>query len=65
MKNRDRYILKANEYDLLIKIQATMLSNNCCVIEALAGIKCPNEKMCMLSTCEVCIQRFLNDESQI
>ena len=62
MKNRDRYILKVNEYDMLIKIQATMLSHNCCVIEALAGISCPNEKMCMLDTCKECIQKFLNDE---
>ncbi len=64
MKNRDRYILKVNEYDMLIKIQATMLSNNCCVIDALAGIKCPNDKVCMLDTCRECIQKFLNEESR-
>ena len=62
MKNRDRYILKVNEYDMLIKIQATMLSHNCCVIEALAGISCPNDKMCMLSNCSKCIQEWLNEE---
>ena len=62
MKNRDKYILKVNEYDMLIKIQATMLSHNCCVIEALAGISCPNEKMCMLSNCRQCIQKWLNEE---
>jgi hypothetical protein len=62
MKNRDRYILKVNEYDMLIKIQATMLSHNCCVIEALAGVSCPNEKKCMLSNCRRCIQAWLNKE---
>ena len=62
MKNRDHYILKVNEYDLLVKIQATMLSHNCCVIDALTGISSPCDKCCMLSTCESCIQKWLNEE---
>ena len=62
MKNRDRYILKVNEYDMLIKIQATMLSHNCCVIEALAGINCKHEKVCALDTCKECLRAWLNKE---
>lgn len=63
VKNRDKYIIKANEYDMLIKIQATMLTYNCCVIEALAGVSCPSEKVCMLDTCKDCIQTWLNKDN--
>lgn len=63
MKNRDKYILKVNEYDLLVKIQVTMLAYNCCVIEALTGKACPEEKCCMLDVCKECIQKFLNEDS--
>ena len=64
MKNRDKYILKANEYDMLCKIQATMLSHGCCVIDALTDKEypCPDDKCCMLDTCKECIQKWLNEE---
>lgn len=63
MTNRERYILRVNEYDMLVKIQAVMAG---CVIEALTAkeYKCPDDKVCMLSTCEECIQKFLNEESR-
>lgn len=64
MKNRERYILNVNEYDMLIKIQATMLTNDCCVIEALTDVGCPEDRCCMLSTCETCIQKWLNEEDK-
>lgn len=68
MKNRDRHILKVNEYDLLVKIQATMLSHDCCVIEAITAKdytcswyadydKTTHERCCR------CIQKWLNEES--
>lgn len=63
MKNRDQYILKRNEHDMLIKIQATMLSHDCCVIDALTGVNSPCDKCCMLSTCEACIREWLNEEN--
>jgi hypothetical protein len=63
MKNRDKYINKVNECDMLVKIQATMLSYNCCVIEALAGISCQDSKICSLSTCQSCIQAWLNKDA--
>ena len=66
MKNRDKYILKVNEADMLIKMQATIGSGYCqCVIDALIGKKypCPDDKVCTLDTCKECIQKFLNAET--
>ena len=63
-KNRDRYIMKVNECDTLCKIQATMLSYNCCVIEALSGKSCPHDKACTFDTSSECIQAWLNAESE-
>lgn len=67
MKNRDRYILKVNEYDMLVKIQANIIDGGCCcIIEALTGgiYPCKNDKMCMLDTCKECIQKWLNEEDK-
>ena len=67
MKNRDRYILKVNEYDLATRLQAAFGSGLCfCVIEALMGkdYPCPDDKVCMLETCKACIQKWLNEESR-
>lgn len=63
MTNRERYILRVNEYDMLVKIQAVMAG---CVIEALTGkdYPCPDDKVCMFDTCKECIQKFLNEESE-
>lgn len=63
MKNRDKYIMRVNEYDMLCKIQATMLTYNCCVIEALSGQSCPHDKECMYDTCCECLQNWLNEEA--
>ena len=66
MKNRDKYINKVNEYDMLVKLQVAFGSGCCyCVIEALTGkdYYCPDNKICMLSTCEECLQKWLNDEA--
>ena len=65
MKNRDRYVLKVNEYDLCCRLQAAFGSGLCqCVIEALTGkyVSCPNDKVCMLETCMDCIHQWLNSE---
>lgn len=65
MKNRDKYILQRNEYDMLLTIQAAFGYGMCqCVIEALTGREypCENDKCCMLSTCEECIRQWLNKE---
>jgi hypothetical protein len=66
MKNRDKYINKVNECDMLVKIQEAIASQPyLCVIEALTGkdYPCPDDKVCMLSTCEACIQAWLNKDA--
>ena len=66
MKNRDRYILKVNEYDMLVKMQETLWTEGCCVIDALIGknYPCPDVPNYIFSydTCKECIQKFLNEE---
>jgi hypothetical protein len=67
MKNRDKYILQRNECDMLVQIQAAIASQPyLCVIEALTGkdYPCPDDKVCMLDTCEECIQNWLNEEAK-
>lgn len=61
MTNRERYILNIKEYDLLVKIQACMCG---CVLEALTGkdYPCPDDKCCLLSTCQACIHAWLDKE---
>ena len=66
MKNRDRYLLKVNEYDLLCRLQVAFGSGLCfCVIEALTGkdYPCKDDYVCGLDTCKECIQRWLNAET--
>lgn len=62
MKNRDRYILKRNEYDMLISMNNRLVYDspvaNCCVLDCLRG-----KTECLAETCEQCIQIFLNKES--
>ena len=64
MKNRDRYILQRNEYDMLLALQTAISTGLCqCVIEALTG----KEQMCdtgrvSLDTCEYCIRYWLNED---
>ena len=67
MTNRKKYILQKNELDMLVQIQAAIASQPyLCVIEALTGkdYPCPDDKVCMLDTCEECIQNWLNEEAK-
>ena len=71
MKNRDKYILQRNEYDMLLEVQYNIMDCGCnCVLDGLTGekIKCP-DNMCgkvgarsRLAVCGECIQDFLNKE---
>ena len=63
MTNRDRYILKVNEYDLMMKISENA---HICPIHAIKGLS-PEEKIqrCykyMKDGCDKCIQSWLNEE---
>lgn len=65
MKNRDKFILKRNEYDLLVTLQVAFSGMRCqCVLEALTAkeVNCPDDKCCTLDTCKECIQKWLNEE---
>lgn len=60
MKNRVRYILQANEYDLLVKIQDGLGNcDNFCVLDLITDKyhHCPEG-----SYCKDCIQKWLNAE---
>ncbi len=60
MTNRDKYILKRNECDMLVKIQEYLGNDGqYCVIDALTG----SARSCQYDTCEECIQKWLNEES--
>lgn len=62
MKNRDRYIIKQNEADMLYRIQAAMSTGLCsCIIEAIEGKdrECKGKK---LEDCWLCIRLWLNEE---
>lgn len=72
MKNRDRYILKVNEYDMLMKIQCGIYTrHNARAIDLISGNfhMCPDEMKGKyeiddkLAVCSKCIQDFLNEES--
>lgn len=60
MKNRQRYILQVNEYDLLIKLQKGLSrSDSYCILDLITDKyhTCPKE-----SECSSCIQNWLNAE---
>ena len=72
MKNRDRYILKVNEYDMLISMQTNILNisedSPVCIIDLLTGKVngCPDEMFGdepRLAVCSKCIQAWLNKEA--
>lgn len=72
MTNRDRYILKVNEYDMLVKLNKAIQNDVACVIEALTGkyqkYKLDDKVYCRCFNitngrqCEECIQKWLNEE---
>jgi len=71
MKNRDRYILKVNEYDMLISMQKNIQNcYSCCALDVITGkmINCPEEmknkvgQESRLAVCSQCIQKWLNEE---
>jgi hypothetical protein len=71
MKNRDRYILKVNEYDMLMNMQKNIQNcYSCCALDVITGkmINCPEEmkgkvgEQSRLEVCGKCIQKWLNEE---
>ena len=66
MKNRDRYILHRNEYDLMLDIEK---NTGICPIRAVAGIKREKKILRCVSYvhggCEVCVLEWLNEEENM
>jgi hypothetical protein len=64
MKNRDKYIVSRNEYDLMTAIEE---NTGICPIRAISGISKENKvTRCTKyakAGCKECIQDFLNEES--
>ena len=67
MKNRDKYILKVNEADMLNALNVEIMSGKKCIIEAFTGEYQYGEEKerCIASDsdCDECIQRWLNVET--
>ena len=63
MKNRDRYILRRNEYDLMLEIEK---NTGICPIRAVAGISHDEKVIRCINyapdSCEVCVAEWLNEE---
>ena len=69
MKNRDRYINKVNEYDMLSAMHRNLqrLADNesfvPCILDTITGTLNPcNTDEYMEMDCETCIQAWLNEE---
>lgn len=71
MRNRDRYILKVNEYDMLMNMQTNLIKGCRCVLDVITGttVLCPIEahgkvgEQSRLAVCSKCIQKWLDEES--
>ena len=71
MKNRDRYITKVCEYDMLMDMQKNIQKcYSCCILDVITGKmrNCPEEmkskdgQESRLAVCSKCIQAWLNKE---
>lgn len=64
MKNRERYILKRNEYDMLMDVQMALAHGERCIIDAITGKErsCANYVKQDLRVCDKCIREWLNEE---
>lgn len=63
MTNREKYITKRNEYDMMMKIWET----GACPIRVIGGESClPRHLVCKAfdEDCKGCIQKWLNEEAE-
>lgn len=64
MKNREKYIINSNEYDLLVKMQKHLREHGAarvpCVLDMIIGQIYP----CQCDDCSHCIEQWLNEESR-
>jgi hypothetical protein len=70
MTNRERYIIKRNEYDLMLTIADNISGiGTFCAIRAVCGRKrlceyTQSKNGILMRDCPSCIQKFLNEESE-
>ena len=64
MTNREKYITKRDEYDLLMTIRKN-IAVNACPIDIIGGdwVECENELP--FGNCKDCIQKWLNEEAKL
>lgn len=68
--NRDRYLMKRNEYDILCDVQLALLNGENCILDALSGkykyfYSCPkllNNNETTYERCCRCIAAWLNNK---
>ena len=71
MTNREKYITKRNEYDLMMTIAENIQGiGTFCPITAIGGKRPPckckpdTQSSLMMRDCETCVQEFLNEEAE-
>lgn len=66
MTNREKYILRRNELDMLIDIQLAMAHGEKCVVDAIMRKQwdCTNYIKQDVKVCNRCIQNWLNEEAK-
>lgn len=70
LTNRDRYLMKRNEYDILCDVQLALLNGENCILDALSGkynyfYSCPkllNDNETTYERCCRCIAAWLNNK---
>jgi len=67
MTNREKYIVKRNEYDLMMTICKNIAINACPIKIVTGEHPDPKHGLCWYGgwsgKCDECIQRFLNEEA--
>ena len=66
MTNREKYILRRNELDMLTDIQLAMAHGEKCVVDAITRKQrdCANYIKQDVKVCSRCIQNWLNEEAE-
>lgn len=70
MTNREKYITKRDEYDLMMTIAENIQGiGTFCPIKAIGGKRPPckhvTQSFLMMRDCDKCVQEFLNEESEV
>ena len=64
MKNRDKYIVKCNEYDMMCRIIKAMTNGVPCAIKGVSGKTDLNDCKKYDGDCRRCVKEWLNQEAK-